>query len=145
MKEEASRRFPQVRWEPSRLIIRQGRIYTTGVAFASLELITRLLVDLGFAKEERKVRKLMVLPPSRQLQSPYEFSLADEVDPFEKYLNKLARENIQKLNLQFLARHFGTSSRTLSRKFVDELQTSPGKWIQESAWRRRGPCWKRQT
>jgi len=130
LREEASRRFPRVRWEPSRLVVRQGRIYTTGAGFAGLELITALLVDLGFAKQERRVRKLMVLPPSRQFQSPYEMSLPRETDEFERKLDNLAKKHVQKLGVDFLAQELGMSSRTLSRSFSNELQTSPGKWIQ---------------
>jgi transcriptional regulator GlxA family with amidase domain len=131
LKKEAGRRFPKVRWEPSRLIIRQGRIYTSGAAFSGLELITALLIDLGFAKEERQVRKLMVLPPSRQFQSPYEMPVPEPVDAFEKKLNALSKENLPRLNIEFLAQRFGMSPRTLSRRFFDEFQTSPGKWIQQ--------------
>jgi transcriptional regulator GlxA family with amidase domain len=131
LKKEASRRFPAVRWEPSRMIIRQGRIYTTGAGFSGLELITTLLLDLGLSKEERQVRKIMVLPPSRQFQSPYEDSFPVAVDPFDKQLNQLSREHIRQLDLQFLARRLGMSSRTLSRKFSQELQTTPGRWIRE--------------
>jgi transcriptional regulator GlxA family with amidase domain len=131
LKKEASRRFPQVRWEPSRMIVRQGRIYTTGAAFSGLELITALLIDLGFTKEERQVRRLMVLPPSRQFQSPYEMLFSEAADPFEKKLNKLTKERIRDLDLQFLAQELNMSSRTLSRRFFNELQTTPGKWIQE--------------
>jgi transcriptional regulator GlxA family with amidase domain len=131
LKKEAGRRFPKVRWEPSRLIIRQGRIYTSGAAFSGLELITTLLIDLGFAKEERQVRKLMVLPPSRQFQSPYEMPVPEPVDAFEKKLNALSKENLPRLNIEFLAERFGMSPRTLSRRFFAELQTSPGKWIQQ--------------
>jgi transcriptional regulator GlxA family with amidase domain len=76
------------------------------------------------------VRKIMVLPPSRQFQSPYEDSFPVAVDPFEKQLNHLSRENIRALDLQFLASRLGVSSRTLSRKFINELRTTPGKWIQ---------------
>lgn len=130
LKEEASRRFPRVRWEPSRLVVRQGRIYTTGAGFAGLELITTLLIDLGFAKEERKVRKLMVLPPSRQFQSPYEMSLPRETDEFERKLDQLAKKHVQKLSLDFLAQELGMSPRTLSRRFLNELQATAGKWIQ---------------
>ncbi|HYZ83984.1 MAG TPA: helix-turn-helix domain-containing protein [Bryobacteraceae bacterium] len=130
LKEEASRRFPRVRWEPSRLVVRQGHIYTTGAGFAGLELITALLVDLGFAKEERKVRKLMVLPPSRQFQTPYEMSLPRETDEFERKLDQLAKKHLPELSLEFLAQEFGVSPRTLSRDFSEDLQTSPGKWIQ---------------
>jgi transcriptional regulator GlxA family with amidase domain len=131
LKKEAGRRFPKVRWEPSRLIIRQGRIYTSGAAFSGLELITTLLIDLGFAKEERQVRKLMVLPPSRQFQSPYEMPVPEPVDAFEKKLNALSKENLPRLNIDFLAERFGMSPRTLSRRFFDEFQTSPGKWIRQ--------------
>lgn len=130
LKDEASRRFPKVRWEPSRLVVRQGRIYTTGAGFAGLELITTLLVDLGFSKEERQVRKLMVLPPARQFQSPYEMSLPKEADEFERTLDGLAKKHVQDLSLEFLAHAFGMSPRTLSRRFLTELQVSPGKWIQ---------------
>jgi len=131
LKKEASQRFPQVRWEPSRLIVRQGRIYTSGAAFSGLELITTLLVDLGFAKEEHQVRKLMVLPPSRQFQSPYEMPIPGEVDAFEKKLNTLAKEDLPRFDLQFLSQRLGMSPRTLSRRFFAEFRTSPGKWIQE--------------
>jgi transcriptional regulator GlxA family with amidase domain len=130
LKEEASRRFPLVRWEPSRLLVRQGRIYTTGAGFAGLELITALLVDLGFAKEERKVRKFMVLPPSRQFQTPYEMSLPRETDDFERKLDGLAKKHMQQLSLEFLSGALGLSSRTLARTFSKTIQTSPGKWIQ---------------
>ncbi|HEX3443463.1 MAG TPA: helix-turn-helix domain-containing protein [Chthoniobacterales bacterium] len=131
LKKEASRHFPAVRWEPSRMIIRQGRIYTTGAGFSGLELITTLLLDLGFSKEERQVRKVMVLPPSRQFQTPYEDSFPEMVDPFEKKLNQLSREHIRDLDLHFLALRLGMSSRTLARRFVNELRITPGKWIRE--------------
>lgn len=131
LRKEAQLRFPQVRWEPSRLLVRQGRLYTTGAAFAGLELITRLLLDLGFKKEERLVRKLMLLPPSRQLQSPYELPERASLDPFEMTLSKVAHHNMQKLNLKYLAQKVGTSERSLSRRFCNDLRTSPGKWIQQ--------------
>jgi transcriptional regulator GlxA family with amidase domain len=131
LKKEASARFPRVRWEPSRLVVRQGRIYTAGAGFSGLELITTLLVDLGFKNEERQVRKLMVLPPSRQFQSPYEMPMPELVDGFEKKLNALSKENLRRLDLQLLSDRLGISPRTLSRRFLDEFQTSPGKWIQQ--------------
>lgn len=131
LKKDAASRFPEVRWEPSRIVAREGRVYTCGGAFSGIELITTLLVDLGFSQEERQVRKMMVLPPPREFQSPYEIPLSEQVDPFEKNLNALAAKHMQELSLEFLARELGISSRNLSRKFSHELKTSPGKWIQE--------------
>jgi len=87
-------------------------------------------VDLGLARVERQVRKLMAYPPSRQFQNPYEIAASEEVDPFEQRLNELARGRMRELSLRFLARELAMSSRTLSRRFWDELHLSPGKWIQ---------------
>src|ERR1700740_3059112 len=50
LKKEARRRFPAVRWEPSRMLIRPGRVYTTGAGFSGLGLITRPRLSLGFSK-----------------------------------------------------------------------------------------------
>ena len=134
LKTDALRRFPRVRWDPSRLMIRQGRIYTCGGGFSGLELAKALIKDLGFPKEERIVRKLLVLPPSRRLQTPYEFPLEDvapESQPFGDKLNALSKANMPALDLTFLAEQLGLSQRTLSRRFFEELQTSPGRWIQD--------------
>jgi transcriptional regulator GlxA family with amidase domain len=131
LKSDARRRFPRVRWEPSRMVVRQGRLYTSGGGFSGLDLLTTLLVDLGFAKEERLVRKLMVLPPSRQSQSPYEISAARSVDPFASKLDEIVETRMEDLDLPSLAKSLGMSPRTLSRRLWDEFQTSPGKWMRE--------------
>ncbi|MBS0030697.1 GlxA family transcriptional regulator [Chitinophaga sp. 22321] len=131
LKGVVQQQFPAVRWEPSRIIVKQGNIYTSGGGFAGLELITTLLTDLGFAKELKRVRKIMVLPPAREFQSPYEIPATDVNGSFEKQLNKILKDDLDILNLDFLSRQMGMSSRTLSRKFREELDTSPGKWIQE--------------
>jgi transcriptional regulator GlxA family with amidase domain len=134
LKTEAARRFPRVRWDASQLLIRDGRIYTCGGGFSGLELAKALLVDLGFAKEERVVRKLLLLPPARRFQSPYEFALdtlSEDTDRFGLRVNKLSKKNLRTLNLDFLASELGMSKRTMSRRFNEELRTNPGKWIQE--------------
>ena len=131
LKKEVQQRFPRVKWEPSRIVVRDGRIYTSGGGFSGLELITTLLEDLGFSKQERRVRKLMVLPPSRQFQSPYEIALDNQLGPLEKKLNKLLKDNIDELSIPIMAKHLDMSSRTFARKFFEELQISPGKWLQQ--------------
>lgn len=134
LKTDALRRFPRVRWDPSRLLIRQDRIYTCGGGFSGLELGKALLRDLGFAREERIVRKLLVLPPSRQLQTPYEFPLQDVApapQSFREQLEALSRDHLPTLDLTVLADRMGLSPRTLSRRFAEDLQTSPGRWLQD--------------
>jgi transcriptional regulator GlxA family with amidase domain len=134
LKHEAIRKFPRVRWDASRLIIRQGKLYTSGAGFSGLELVTALLIDMGFAAEERLVRKIMVLPPPRRSQSPYELPSAkmpQAMEPFQQKLNELSADNLRQLSLPYLAQHMRISSRTLARRFLDELHTTPGKWITE--------------
>jgi transcriptional regulator GlxA family with amidase domain len=128
---EVKKIFPRVKWDPTRIVVRDGCLYTTGAAFAGLELISKLVIDLGFAKEERQVRKFMVLPPARESQDPYEVPGLEESTSFKKHLRQLAQRNLAELDLAFLAAKLNTSPRTLSRRFLDELQLTPGKWIQE--------------
>ncbi|WP_287367352.1 helix-turn-helix transcriptional regulator, partial [Mesorhizobium sp.] len=93
-----------------------------------------LLRDLGFAREERLVHKLLVLPPSRQIQTPYEFPLTDLLptqEPFRDQLEALSRKQLGALDLAFLGAQLGLSPRTLARRFSDELHTTPGRWIQD--------------
>lgn len=129
LKKEVQARFPNVKWEPTRILVRDGRIYTSGGGFSGLELITTLLADLGFSTQERRVRKLMVIPSSRQFQSPYEFSLDNHSGQLEKKMNRLFKDN-PGMNISIMAKQLGMSPRTMARKFFDEFQISPGKWIQ---------------
>ncbi|UWZ81715.1 GlxA family transcriptional regulator [Occallatibacter riparius] len=131
LKKEVKLRFPLVKWEPSRILVRDGSFYTTGAAFAGLELISSLLRDLGYSKEERLVRKLMVLPPARESQDPYEVPGLLETTSFEKRLRRIAHSNLSQLDISFLAKELHVTPRTLARRFVEELRISPGKWIQE--------------
>lgn len=131
LKQQAAERFPAVHWEPSRMVIKQGKIYTSGGAYSGLDLMTILLVNLGYHKEERSMRKILVLPPSRSLQSPYELEVNEKPNGFEKQLLKLEKNNLQELDVPFLSKELNMSGRTLSRRFMETLQTSPGKWIQQ--------------
>ena len=131
LSKEVKKRFPLVKWAPARIVIRDGSLYTTGAAFAGLELISKLVIDLGFVKEEQQVRKLMVLPPARESQDPYEVPGLTESTSFEKQVKRLAQKNLANLSPSFLAARLNTSPRTLSRRFFEDLQLTPGKWIQE--------------
>jgi transcriptional regulator GlxA family with amidase domain len=133
LKRLAAARFPEVRWEPSRMVVRSGRIYTSGGGFSGFELLSAVLIDIGFSKEEKLVRKLMVLPPARTSQAPYEVdSIAGITDSdFIEKLERLVKKYLPELDVELLAKELHVSERTLARKFRDELSISPGKWIQE--------------
>jgi transcriptional regulator GlxA family with amidase domain len=131
LKDEMKQRFPAVKWEPSRLVTRAGRYYTSGAGFAGLELLSALLCDLGFAAQERRVRRLLVLPPSRGSQTPYEPRAVTSRDPFQVKLQRIAQQEIETLTVSVLTRALGVSLRTLARHFGKRLHTTPHKWIQQ--------------
>ena len=132
LKRKAQNAFANVKWEPSRIVVRQGRLYTSGGGFSGLELISAVLIDTGFAKEEREARKYLVLPPARTSQAPYDnIGMDDNLSPFLKKLSRIADEHLANLSLGSLAKILSVSSRSLSRKFAEELSMTPGKWIQQ--------------
>ncbi|MES1249649.1 MAG: helix-turn-helix domain-containing protein [Chitinophaga rupis] len=130
--QEAIRLFPKVRWEPSKMVIRQGRIYTSGAVYAGIDLLSALLVDLGLAKEEKIVRKLLAIPSLREFQTPYEMILAEiPLTPFEEKLSRIISDvGLENLTIERVGQRLSMTYRTLSRKFTSELFTSPGKWLQ---------------
>ena len=132
VQKEALRLFPAVQWEPAKMVVRDGNIYTSGAVYAGMDLLSELLVDLGFEKENNIVRKLMAMPAIRGFQSPYEMLLGDiQLTPFEEQLKQLiAREGIGNLSPELIGNKLSLSGRTLSRKFTAELLTTPGRWLQ---------------
>jgi transcriptional regulator GlxA family with amidase domain len=129
---EAKRLFPQVKWDPSRIISRHKNIYTSGGVYSAMDLLTSVLVDMGYEADTRQARKLLVSPPVRQLQSPYEteFSLGPKSE-FQLRLARLVEElGVDKVNLDSIARRLVMTPKTLARRFKIELDVTPGKWLQ---------------
>ncbi|HYG84434.1 MAG TPA: helix-turn-helix domain-containing protein [Verrucomicrobiae bacterium] len=130
LKEEVTRRFPQVHWNTSQMVIKSGRIYTGAAAFSGLELISRLLIDMGFSSQEQLIRKLLVLPPVREFQSPYVVDQDSSRNTFESKIKGIAMQDLAACNISVLARMLGVSERTFARKCLQELNITPGKWLQ---------------
>ncbi len=131
LRKEAERRFPEVVWDISKMVIKSGRIYTGAAAFSGLELISRLLIDLGYDKEERHIRKLLVLPPARELQSPYVIEQEEAYTDFHAKLRAVALRDLSKCTIKLLAQNMGMSPKTLARKCQHELHISPNRWLQQ--------------
>lgn len=128
----ARRLFPQVKWDSARIIARHKKIYTSGGVYSAMDLLTSVLVDMGYEADTRQARKLLVSPPVRQLQSPYEteFSLGPRSE-FQLRLDRLVEElGVDKVNLDSIARGFAMTPKTLARRFKLELDVTPGKWLQ---------------
>lgn len=131
LKTEAQKKFPKVKWDASRIVIRDKNIYTTGGGFSGLELISTLLTDTGFGELERKLSKALVLPPQRQLQTPYEMELQLTGNDFEATVQRIWDTEKEELTVERLGQRLHLTYRTLCRKFIDQLGMSPGKWLQD--------------
>lgn len=134
LKHDVNMRFPRVRWDVSRLLVRDGLIYTCGGGFSGIELGKALLREFGFHEEERHVRKLLVLPPTRYLQTPYEMVLEELPASFRSLRERLTsidESSILGMNVTALAERLALSPRTLVRRFSDEMGLTPQQWLTE--------------
>lgn len=128
----AKRLFPRVKWDSSRIITRHKNIYTCGGVYSAMDLLTAVLVDMGYEADTRQARKLLVSPPVRQLQQPYatESSLGPKSE-FQSRLDRLVEElGLDQVSLDSIARGFVLTPKTLARRFKLELDVTPGKWLQ---------------
>jgi AraC family transcriptional activator FtrA len=131
MAEQLQATYPAVRVNPKVLYVDHGDVATSAGTAAAIDLCLHLVrTDHGalFASE---VARHMVTPPHRdggQTQyatvpaTPSGTSLAELTD---WALTRLAHP----LTVEDLARRARLGSRTLARRFRDELGVSPGRWL----------------
>jgi hypothetical protein len=87
------------------------------------------------------MRKLMVLPPARESQDPYEVLGLIETTSFEKRLRRLAVANLTELDISSLAKALHVTPRTLARRFFDELTPHLENGSRNNVWKPPGFCW----
>lgn len=135
---ELARRFPSVKVDPDVLYVDTGQLLTSAGAAAGLDLCLHLVRrDFG-ATVAMQTARLSVMPLERdggQSQfivhaAPVE---ASSLDPLLHWLEKnLARA----LPLEDIAHHAGLSVRTLTRRFSEQLGTTPLQWLLKARVRR---------
>lgn len=134
LRDDVMARFPKVRWDMSRLLIRDGNIYTSGGGFSGIEMGKALIKHMGFDDEERALRKFLVLPPTRHLQTPYEMPL-DRLPAWSaswrERLASLGQQEVIGLSVAGLAERLAVSPRTMARRFAEEIGLTPKAWLTE--------------
>ncbi len=124
--------FPRVQVEDNVLYVDHGDVATSAGTAAGLDMCLHVVRSDHGAARAARVARHMVMPPQREGdQRQYAVraaparasgSLADLLD--------WAGENLgQQLTLGVLARRAHLSSRTLDRRFREQLGVSPGKWL----------------
>ncbi|MFH8440107.1 GlxA family transcriptional regulator [Streptomyces sp. NPDC018026] len=129
---ELGTRFPAVEVQPDLLFVEDGGVFTSAGAAAAIDLCLHLIrVDHG-ASAANAAARLAVVPPVRPggqsqfIETPLPPERGTSFAPTRAWaLGHLDRP----LTLTDLARHAGTSVRTLTRRFHAETGLSPLQWL----------------
>ncbi|MFT4009956.1 MAG: helix-turn-helix domain-containing protein [Nocardioidaceae bacterium] len=125
-------RFPKVQLDPDVLFVEDGAILTSAGAASGIDACLHLVrLDHG-SEVANTVARRCVVPPFRDGgQAQYiERPLPDIGQVGTLRARNWALQNLhQPISLKALADVAGTSPRTFSRRFTEEVGVSPGKWV----------------
>jgi transcriptional regulator GlxA family with amidase domain len=136
---ELRRRHPDIDVDPDVLYVDNGNVLTSAGAAAGLDLCLHLVRrDLG-AEAAAAVARAAVMPLERaggQAQFiVHETPVADGTS-MGSLLEWLAQNLRRDLSLPVIARRAGMSTRTLSRRFREQIGTTPAVWVAGARVRR---------
>jgi len=123
--------FPEVRVDPDVLFVDHGDVSTSAGTGAGIDLCLHLVRSDHGAAHAAQIARGMVLPPHRegsQLQyatPPPPTRADDSLAPLLEW----AVSELGTLTVDRLAAYAGLSTRTLARRFAEQLGTSPGQWL----------------
>ncbi|WP_052852595.1 helix-turn-helix domain-containing protein [Streptomyces avicenniae] len=132
MAAELAARFPAVTVEPDTLYIDLGDVATSAGTAAGIDLCLHLARADHGAAHAAQIARHMVMPPHReggQLQYAAPPHADRPPDSLAPVLDWAAERLHEPLALGDLAARAGVSSRTLARRFADQLGVTPGRWL----------------
>ncbi len=136
---ELARRHPAAEVDPNVLYVDNGRILTSAGAAAGLDLCLHMVrSDFGSAIAAATART-SVVPLERsggQAQFIVHEPPAADGASLAPVLEWMTKHAHKPLDLAAIARHARTSTRTLSRRFVEQTGTTPAQWITTARIRR---------
>ena len=127
------RAFPKVQLEADEILVEDGPFYTTGAASSVQSLVLRLIEEHAGPELAQQTARMLLIDPERQSQAPYvsaalmekpRSSLSEKAEKF------LQRELHHEITVTSLAKHCGTSERSLLRHFHSQYGASPLAHIQ---------------
>ncbi len=125
--------FPQVKWEPDRIFVRDGNIWSSAGITAGIDLALALVAeDYGEEIAQKTARQLVLYHRRSGGQSQFS-SLLELKAPSGRFgpLLSWAREHLDApLTVENLAEQAGMSSRHFARAFIAETGTSPSKAVE---------------
>jgi transcriptional regulator GlxA family with amidase domain len=126
-------RYPDVKWEPDRIFVRDGNIWSSAGITAGIDLALALVTeDYGEAIAQQTARQLVLYHRRGGGQSQFS-SLLELKAPSGRFgpLLSWAREHLDApLTVEDLAEQAGMSSRHFARAFIAETGTTPSKAVE---------------
>ena len=133
-----ARRFPAVHVEPDLLFVDNGRVLTSAGAAAGLDLCLHLVRrDLGSTIAANTARAAVM--PLERSGGQAQFIVHQEPEATDSLgpLLLWAENNLKRrLTLSIIARQAAMSTRTLTRRFREQVGMSPAQWITNARVRR---------
>ncbi len=124
--------FPEVQVDPDVLYVDHGDVATSAGTGAGIDLLLHLVRSDHGAAYAARIARNMVLPPRRdgsQLQYVTQPASATVDESLAPLLDWATARLGTPLTVTRLAGHAGLSSRTLARRFTEQVGTSPGQWL----------------
>ncbi|MEV7093307.1 helix-turn-helix domain-containing protein [Amycolatopsis sp. NPDC051045] len=124
--------FPEVQVDPGVLYVDHGDVATSAGTGAGIDLCLHLVRSDHGAAYAAEIARSMVLPPHRegnQLQYATQPAPAKADESLAPLLEWATSRIDTPLTVGRLAERAGVSSRTLARRFTEQLGTSPGQWL----------------
>ncbi|MQA87148.1 MAG: helix-turn-helix domain-containing protein [Streptosporangiales bacterium] len=127
-----ARRYPNIHVRPNVLYVDNGQVLTSAGALAALDLCLHLVGrDHGIDAAAQLARRIVVTP--RRAGDQAQFVENPIPQAHDHDLAKQLRWAIEHLHepigVDALAAHAKLSSRTLARRFAQQLGVSPGQWL----------------
>jgi transcriptional regulator GlxA family with amidase domain len=125
--------FPNVKWEPDRIFVRDGNIWSSAGITAGIDLSLAMVAeDFGDEIAQKTARQLVLYNRRSGGQSQFS-SLLELKAPDGRFgpLLNWAREHLDApLTVEDLAEQAGMSSRHFARAFIAETGTTPSKAVE---------------
>jgi transcriptional regulator GlxA family with amidase domain len=132
---DAARRFPQLRFEPNAIFLKDGKFYTSAGVTAGIDLALALIEeDLGSAVALTVARELVVYLKrsggQEQYSEPLQFQ-TEATDRLTGLAGWIASNPNRDLSVRALARRACLSPRHFARRFKSAFGQPPGVFVQD--------------
>jgi len=131
---EAFARYPAVEWQPDRIFMHDGPVYSSAGVTAGIDLALSIIhADCGGQRALSVAREMVVSLRRVGGQGQYSEILAAQFtadEPIARPIDALTTTPARNWTLESMADHAGLTTRTLTRRFDAALRTSPVRFVE---------------